>query len=465
MTRAKRIPGMGLPALSHPSRGRVVMGRPRRSVALDLWMNGEHAGLWRVTAQGEHELHYDPAWIDSPLGRPVSLSMPLRPPSAPYKGAVVRNYFENLLPENRVIRQRIARRFKAAPEAVDLLREIGRDCVGALQILPEGQTPQDVRRIRATPISEEAIERHLEALPGSGTPGTESDGPFRLSLAGAQEKTAFLLHDGAWCRPEGSTPTTHIFKLPIGETPGGIDLATSVENEWLCTQILHAFGVPAAKVAILRFGNQKVLGVERFDRRLSTEGWWLRLPLEDFAQVFGVDPNNKYEENGGPGIREILNQLTGSASAEQDRRDFFRTQVLFWMLAAIDGHAKNFSVFIEPRGFFRLAPRYDVLSAYPAMGTKARQLSPHKVRMAMAVWGRNRHYKWSEIRRAHLEHTAADCKVPDVRSIIDELIARTPAAIAQVSGALPKNFPAAVAEPIFARLKKAADSLGKREAA
>jgi len=437
------------------------MGRPRKAVALVLWMNGEHVGLWRVTARGEHELHYDPAWVDSPLGRPVSLSMPLRPADVPYKGEVVRNYFENLLPENRVIRLRIAQHFKTTPEAVDMLREIGRDCVGALQLLPEGQTPQDVRGIRATPMSEDAIEQHLENLPHSAVFGIESDGAFRLSLAGAQEKTAFLRHNGAWCRPEGSTPTTHIFKLPIGETPRGINLATSVENEWLCMQVLHAFGVPAAKVAILRFGKQKVLAVERFDRRLSTEGWWLRLPQEDFAQVFGVDPNNKYEESGGPGIRDILKQLTGSSNAEDDRRDFFRTQVLFWMLAAIDGHAKNFSVFIEPRGHFRLAQRYDVLSAYPAMGTKARQLSPFKVRMSMAVWGKNRHYKWAEIRRAHLEHTAADCKVPNYSSIIDELIARTPAAIAQVIGALPRHFPAAVAEPIFAGLKEAAASLEK----
>lgn len=437
------------------------MGRPRKAVALSLWMNGEHVGLWRVTARGEHELHYNAAWVDSPLGRPVSLSMPLRPANVPYKGEVVRNYFENLLPENRTILLRIAQHFKTKPEAFDLLREIGRDCAGALQLLPEGQTLQDVRSIRATPMSEDFIEEHLENLPRSGVFGNKNDGAFRISLAGAQEKTAFLLHNGVWCRPEGSTPTTHIFKLPIGETPGGIDLATSVENEWLCMQVFHAFGVPAAKVAILRFGKQKVLAVERFDRRLSTEGWWLRLPQEDFAQVFGVDPNNKYEEDGGPGIRDILKQLTGSSNAEDDRRDFFRTQVLFWMLAAIDGHAKNFSVFIEPRGLFRLTPRYDVLSAYPVMGTKTRQLSPYKVRMAMAIWGKNRHYRWAEIRRAHLEHTAADCKVPNGSSIIDELVERTPAAIAQVSGALPKTFPAAVAEPILAGLKAATASLEK----
>ncbi len=422
-------------------------------------MNGEHVGLWRVTAIGEHELHYAPTWVDSPLGRPVSLSMPLRPADAPYKGEVVRSYFENLLPDNRAIRVRIAQHFKTSPEAFALLHEIGRDCVGALQLLPEGETPQDVHAIHAKPMSDDAIEQHLANVPRSGVFGMDEEGTFRFSLAGVQEKTAFLRHNDTWCQPEGSTPTTHIFKLPMGETSVGIDLTTSIENEWLCLQLLHAFGVPAATAEMMQFGGQKTLVVERFDRRLSTSGWWLRIPQEDFAQVFGVDPGRKYEESGGPGVRAILDQLIGSLNAEGDRRDFFRTQVLFWMLAAIDGHAKNFSVFIEPRGLFRLTPRYDVLSAYPVMGTKAGQLSPHKVRMAMAVWRKNRHYRWAELRRVHFEHTAAACNVRDGSHIIDELVARTPAAINVVRSVLPQDFPASIAESILTGVQQAAEAL------
>jgi serine/threonine-protein kinase HipA len=128
----------------------------------------------------------------------------------------------------------------------------------------------------------------------------------------------------------------------------------------------------------------------------------------------------KYESQGGPGIRPILDQLNGSSQAQADRRDFFRTQVLFWMLAAIDGHAKNFSIFIESKGFYRLTPRYDVLSAHPVMGHGAGSLSSHKVKMAMAIDGKNRHYKWSEIRRDHFEHTAQRCHLPDAPALICE---------------------------------------------
>jgi serine/threonine-protein kinase HipA len=314
-------------------------------------------------------------------------------------------------------------------------------------------------------MSEDGVAQHLAALPRGTAFGQDGDGTFRLSLAGAQEKTAFLWHEGRWCRPQGSTPTTHIFKLPLGQLPGGIDLRTSVENEWLCMQLLRACDVPAAQVAILRFGEHTVLGVERFDRRWSPGAGWLRLPQEDFAQVFGVDPESKYEDKGGPGIQAIMQQLAGSSRADADRRDFFRTQVLFWMLAAIDGHAKNFSVFVEPRGLFHLTPRYDVLSAYPVMGTGAGQLSPLKVRMAMAVWRKNRHYRWSETRRAHFEATAADCRLRDAGLLIDELVQRTPQAIEQVRAQLPDSFPGSVAGPIFDGLSRAAAALAQPKVA
>ena len=132
------------------------------------------------------------------------------------------------------------------------------------------------------------------------------------------------------------------------------------------------------------------------------------------------------------------------------------------MLAAIDGHAKNFSVFIEPRGHFRLTPRYDVLSAYPVLGHGRGKLAPQKIKMAMAVWGANRHYKWQEIRRSHFERTAADCGLADsVRPLIEELVERTPEVIRQVGAALPAGFPEEVSAPVLAGLEQAARRLGR----
>lgn len=435
------------------------MRRPRKSGALGLWMNGERVGSWLVTAQGEHQLHYDEGWLASPLGRPLSLSLPLRPAGAPYKGELVRNYFENLLPDNDNIRQRLAKRFSTGTEAFRLLAEIGRDCVGALQILPDGESPPVTEAIQSEPLSDAQVAEHLAGTL-TAPAFAQDDDSFRISIAGAQEKTALLWHEARWCRPLGATPTTHIFKLPMGQMPGGIDLSTSVENEWLCHRLLQAFDIPVAQAEIVQFGEMKALCVERFDRRWLADGRLLRLPQEDFAQVFGVPPDIKYESQGGPGMRPILDQLNGSRQATIDRRDFFRTQVLFWMLAAIDGHAKNFSIFIEPRGFYRLTPRYDVLSAYPVMGHGAGRLAVQKVKMAMAVDGKNRHYKWAEIRREHFEQTAQGCRLPDAPTLIDELVARTPQAIAQAADDLPSGFPDDLASAIFDGLQQAADKLG-----
>lgn len=425
------------------------MGRRSRTSTLVVWMNGESVGQWQVKPGTGHEFTYDRSWPESASGRPLSLSLPLRPAES-YKGALVRDFFDNLLPDNERIRERVQARFGAAStEAFDLLQEIGRDCVGAVQLLRPGDPPEGVHRIDAEPLDEGNIERILADTLVTRRHQEEDD--FRISLAGTQEKTALLWQNGVWCRPRGSTPTTHIFKLPIGVSPSGIDLTHSVENEWLCAELLHAYGVPVARCERKQFGKVHTLVVERFDRRLAEDGSWLiRLPQEDLAQATGTPPGKKYESDGGPGIRKLMDLLLGAVDAEPDRLDFFRTQVVFWLLCALDGHAKNFSIFIEPRGRYRLTPRYDVLSAYPVLGHGAGKLAPEKVTMAMAVLGKNRHYRWAEITRTHFELTARQCGIGEAGArLIDELVTATPSVVEQVRAAMPKDFPQAQAQPIL----------------
>lgn len=132
------------------------------------------------------------------------------------------------------------------------------------------------------------------------------------------------------------------------------------------------------------------------------------------------------------------------------------------MLAAIDGHAKNFSIFIEPRGRYRLAPRYDVLSAYPVLGRKHGQLDPKKIEMAMTVWGANRHSRWSEIRRRHFEHTARDCgSGAQVNRWIADIVEQTPGVLEALARELPDDFPDPVAQPILGGVAAAAARLHK----
>lgn len=426
-------------------------------------MNGEYVGRWDCHAGRPQEFTYAASWADAEDTRPISLSLPITS-DATYKGEAVERYFENLLPDNREIRTRIQKHVGAASErAFDLLEKIGRDCIGAIQLTVEEDTPPDVRTIDGTAITTAGIEQLLIKTSAPATFGApDSDEDFRISLAGAQEKTALLLMRRKWMRPHNATPSTHILKLPIGKANQGIDLHTSVENEWLCTQILREYGLRTSTCSIQEFGAQKVLVVERFDRRLAKDGrWWLRLPQEDFCQATGTSRDQKYEAAGGPGIETILRILLGSENAEADRQRFFKTQILFWMLCAIDGHAKNFSLFLNGGGQFALTPLYDVLSAYPVLGAKAGMLPPRKVRLAMAIQGDgSRHYLWHSIARRHFEGMAKRCGVDaGIGALLDELAEVTPAVIKAVEKLMPATFPDAVATTIFAGLKKTASQL------
>jgi len=421
-------------------------------------MNGQRVGCLTRTTVGQLRFEYSSEWLQSELVRPISLSMPLS--GRVHSGDVVENFFENLLPDSQPIRSRIQARFSArSNRCFDLLWHVGRDCVGALQLLPEDADSLDVRQIDAVELTEAQIADILRNY--ATMPLGMKDDDFRISIAGAQEKTALLRLDDKWHRPLGVTPTSHIFKLPIGRiVHSGMDLTDSVENEWLCHLILKAYGIPVADADIANFEDVKVLVVKRFDRRWSEDrSWLIRLPQEDICQALNIPPALKYESDGGPGIERIMTLLLGSADALADRRLFLKIQVLFWLLGAIDGHGKNFSIFLLPGGNYRLTPAYDIMSAYPLL-TK-RQLDPQKLKMAMAVKGKSSHYHWDKILYRHWLTTAQACRFPtdEMDKIIKELSEGMDVVIEEVRGQLPSTFPGEVAHAIFDGMKDARDRL------
>lgn len=442
------------------------MGRPSKRHTLGIWMNGVLAGHWSVSGDGVHSLVYDAAFRKSPLGRPLSLSLPLE---EDHRGPKVERYFDNLLPDNKQIRTRLQQKYSASSAgAFDLLAEIGRDCVGAVQLLPEG-VPPPPPAIEGVPLTHSDISALLDHVLLAGR--YQEDESFRISVAGAQEKTALLFWNGQWHRPLGSTPTTHLLKLPIGRHGDlQLDLSTSVDNEWVCARVLNAFGVAVAPCEPRTFGNHRVLVVTRFDRDLSADGrTLLRLPQEDLCQSFGLPSSSKYEEHGGPGIESIMNFLLGSRHYAKDRAAFLETQILFWMLAAIDGHAKNFSIALAREGRFYLRPNYDVLSAHPylraagARGVGGSSLEPKKIRMAMAWTGKNRHYRWSEIEPRHFVQTGQRSGLPPttVLEMLDRLVSQTPLIIETVHAECAGIADAEILERILNGLEASAEKIGR----
>lgn len=431
---------------------------------LAVYMNGYRVGTFSKATSGAHQFQYAESWITQAGSRPISLSLPLRRQA--YRGAEVYNFFDNLLPDNPEVRGRVVARYQAdSTQPFDLLRCIGQDSVGALQLQEQDAPAPDVRRIEYQTLSEAELERILTGYQ-SGIPlgMVQEAADFRISIAGAQEKTALLYLDNHWCLPHNATPTSHIIKLPIGKIQshsGSIDLSQSVENEYLCTLIAKAFGLPVADCFIMQAGNIKALAVARFDRRYAADhSWIMRLPQEDFCQVLNVPSARKYESHGGPGIAEIMATLLGSATPERDRYLFMKAQVLFWLLAATDGHAKNFSVFIEPEGRFRLTPLYDILSLYPAFGGPG--LHPRDAKLAMGLSAtRGKKYAIEQIFPRHFYQTAKAVGFAEAQmaQILDEFSQRIDEVVIQVRHQLPADFPTQITDAILDGLQARARRL------
>lgn len=427
------------------------MARQRRYVPLSVYLNSRLVGQLQRDSAGAIAFQYDAGWLAWEHALPVSLSLPIREDA--YTGTPVLAVFENLLPDNWELRRRIAARVRAeGTDAYSLLNAIGRDCIGALQFLPPDVDPRPAGATDGAPIGKSEISALLANLATSPL-GIGDDEEFRISIAGAQEKTALLYWNRHWYRPHGATATTHIFKPSIGRLSNGLDLTHSVENEYLCLKLLAGLGLASANAQMATYGERRVLIVERFDRLWTQDGRLLRLPQEDCCQALSVVPSRKYQSDGGPGIEAILHLLRGSDTPAEDRRCFLKATIAFWLLGATDGHAKNFSVFLLPGGRYHMTPLYDVISAQPSVD--AGQVRYNQFRLAMSV-GDNRHYIIKTVAARHFMQTASRAGVGEevVASIFNELRGTAEAAIDRVVAELPKVFPAGVAESIVSGMKR-----------
>jgi serine/threonine-protein kinase HipA len=444
---------------------------------LGVWMNGRYVGAWQKVRGARDRFSYDKEWMIDSQSRPLSLSLPMTSNAAITSDAVG-YYFDNLLPDSQAIRDRIQVRFDTrSASTFDLLEAIGRDCVGAVQLLPEGEEPRDWNKLSLQPLEPKDVEAVLRAVPTSSAPllhGADAGEDFRISLAGAQEKTALTRMGRHWYRPLTSTPTTHILKLPLGLVGNRrLDLSHSVDNEWLCAALLRELNLVVANTDISRFGEQRALVVERFDRRWQNVGagdpraanfeplsktWIARIPQEDFCQVAGLPHTRKYENEGGPSMRDILDELARAEYPDSDQQRFMLSQLAFWMLAATDGHAKNFSIAHHRGGRFSLTPLYDVLSTWPVVGKRSDQLDIHELKLAMSLRGTRAHYRIVEIQPRHFQALAEDYPGAAAWPAMKELAGRVEGAIDAVEKLLPQGFAESVWTAISTGLRKQAKS-------
>ena len=416
------------------------MRRHPRQPSMNVLLNGRLVGHLHMERSGAVSFVYAEEWLAWGHAAPISLSLPLREQA--HAGGPVIAYLENLLPDNQMIRDRIAAKVRAdGTDAYSLLAKLGRDCVGALQFVVDGDDHSDGKpgEIVAEGVTDTEISATLKNLTASPL-GIHEDADFRISIAGAQEKTALLRMNGKWFRPTGMTPTSHILKTQLGHLPNGINLSDSVENEFFCMRICAAMGAEVANVEMVDFEDVRALAIERFDRQWTSDGRLLRVPQEDFCQALGYPPSQKYQSDGGPSVVHGLHLLAGSDDPTSDQLSFLRAQVLFWLLGATDGHAKNFSIRLGFGGGFEMTPLYDVLSAQKAFDEN--QIKHSQYKLAMSV-GRNRHYRLDQIVARHVFETAKAGSIGEapVKAMLEEVLAAVPSAIETTIGGLPDGFP------------------------
>jgi serine/threonine-protein kinase HipA len=395
------------------------------------------AGALTRLAGGRLRFDYDDVYRDSRSATPLSVSMPTTVRSHP--DGQISPWLWGLLPDNQAVLERWARNFQASASSPFslLATPIGHDCAGAVRFA----VPDKVDEIIGEPgavtwLTDDEVAQRLRELREDTTAwlGREFTGQF--SLAGAQAKTALLYEDGRWGVPSGSAATSHILKPAVA----GLD--DHDLNEHLCLDAAGRAGLVVARTRVARFGDESAIVVDRYDRR-RVQDRLVRIHQEDMAQALGVHPARKYQNEGGPGPREVarlLREVMPPRVADEAVWRFFDALVWNWLIAGTDAHAKNYSLLLAG-GEVRLAPLYDVASALP-YGTHER-----KLRFAMKIGGDYRVDPYHDTWKAAAQDLGVD---PD--AALDRVIAlaqRAPDAFAE-SAASPEV--AALSRPLPARL-------------
>lgn len=370
---------------------------------LDVYIAGLRVGSLIQQRTGRLAFSYENAWIEGSVRIPLSLSMPTI--SQSYVGKPVEAFLWGLLPDNEQTLARWAQRFQVSPRnPFALLRHVGRDCAGAVQFLPQDERVQaaddDVEL-----LTEDEIGTRLRDLRKDGAAARRIGDPGQFSLAGAQAKTAFHFDErsGRWGIPRGDTPTTHIFKPPMP------DLNGHTENEHFCLRLARLMGLDAVSSQVLEFAGEKAIVIQRYDRR-HVDGRTIRIHQEDMCQALSVMPTIKYENQGGPGIVKISNEvLPASMKLVEDRQAFMAANVFNFIIGGTDAHAKNYSMLLGAQGEARMAPLYDISSILPHLGERGIQAEMRDIKLAMRI---DRTYVLEDVMPRHWERCSNAARVP-----------------------------------------------------
>jgi serine/threonine-protein kinase HipA len=364
-------------------------------MALAVYLYGRRVGTLLPGTGADYAFAYSEAVVENADPGAVVLSHSLPVQGEPFDPAATRAYFEGLLPESGR-REELARELQVSVhDSYALLARVGRDCAGAVVILPEDESPGD-QEAGVNWLPEDRLIELVDELPRRPLGITRAGGKLRLSLAGVQRKLALIRNEsGEFGEPVGDTPSTHLIKPQFGDEYPGLAV-----NEMFCMTVAGRIGLDVAKTGLTTIGGRTCLVSSRFDRA-EQDAATVRLHQEDLCQALGVPTNLKYEANSGPGFRHF-HRLLSEIGRGGDMNAMVRSAVLNFVLGNSDAHGKNFAILFTREGR-RLAPLYDIVS------TAVYDLDRE---MAMAIGG---NFDPDSIQLADWLDMSADCDLPPGR--------------------------------------------------
>jgi serine/threonine-protein kinase HipA len=433
-------------------------------------LENREVGTVRRT-RGRLSFEYADSWRAAPGAYPLSLSMPLAAAEHPH--AAIDAFLWGLLPDNEYVLRRWAQRYHVSPRnPFALIAEVGEDCAGAVQFVrPERRDMLLGGHVGSIVwLTEAGVADRLRGLQLDASAWHAPQDTGQFSLAGAQPKTALCFDGQRWGLPSGREPTTHILKPQTGEFDG------QAENEHLYLALARALGLPAARSEVRQFEDVTAIVVERYDRvnvaalagaraalaaeeaaeaarntashpsasgvtaarvavdaatsasALAEFSWTTttyRVHQEDFCQALSLHPSLKYQNDGGPGPKDIIGVLSTHAAGarlsggrdsltlyDEDAATFLDALILNWLIGGTDAHAKNYSILIGAGGIVRLAPFYDIASifAYP-------NVDPDKARLAMKIGDE---YRLRDVGLVQWHKLAVDLR-RDAETLVDRI--------------------------------------------
>ena len=398
---------------------------------LNVYLKNRFCGqLSWESERNRYFFRYDADYLKDPQAERLSLSLPLQ--AEPLDEDASYRFFANVLPPE-VVRRKLEKCLHVSRNNVfGFLKELGGDCAGAVALYSPGVSPNLGDREKLRPLDEARASEILKSLRRRPLYAVGEEG-YRYSAAGAQDKLVVRMDDGRMLLPLDGTPSTHIVK------PGAEGYPESVANELYCQRLARAAGLTAADASTIVLKGERYYVTKRFDRE-AVDGKVRRLHQEDFCQMLSVDPEMKYESDGGPRFADLVGTMRRLHATLGETLALVDMMLFNFLIGNADAHAKNYSVVYRGRRPV-LAPLYDAVSTvvYPDLSRE----------FAMSIGGEMR---LGSLTRAHFVRLAEDCGLSPklVLSRLDALAARILPAADRTAEELATECPS----PVYGEIRR-----------